>query len=65
MTKGQIIRACRARKNMTELQCAVRAGVPVGVWNGVENDEQEPADSLKAYVDKFTDGEVAIESWAS
>lgn len=65
MTRGQIIRAHRARKNMTELQCAARAGVPKEVWLGVERDEQQPDAAFAAHLDKFTDGDVSVDSWSN
>jgi hypothetical protein len=49
---------------MTELQCAVRAGVPHQEWKSVENDE--PIDisrAFMAFLDRFTDGDVAVDSW--
>lgn len=60
MTNGQKIREHRLRKRMTELQCAVRAGVPRAVWELLERDElAEVEPRLRAFVDRFTDGEVA------
>lgn len=58
-TNGQKIRAARESKRLTTLQCAKYAGCPHAVWVGLEQDEQldvEP--SLRAYIDRFTDGEV-------
>jgi transcriptional regulator with XRE-family HTH domain len=59
-TNGQKIRAARERKRLTELQCAVKAGVPRAVWELLERDElAEVEPKLRAFVDRFTDGEVA------
>lgn len=63
-TKGQIIRDHRLRKRMTELQCAKHAGCPHAVWLGLEQDElHEVEPELRAFIDKFTDGDVPIASW--
>lgn len=48
---------------MTELQCAVRAGVPHQEWKAIENDELAPEASLAAFLDRFTDGDVTTDSW--
>jgi transcriptional regulator with XRE-family HTH domain len=62
MTRGQTIRAHRERRRLTELQCAVRAGVPHQEWKAVENDELTPEAQFAAFLDRFTDGDVAIDS---
>jgi transcriptional regulator with XRE-family HTH domain len=63
-SRGQKIRAARLNKRLTELQCAKQAGCPHAVWLGLEQDEKldvEP--DLRAFLDRFTDGEVSIASW--
>jgi len=63
-TKGQLIREHRLRKRLTELQCAKHAGCPHAVWLGLEQDEPlDIAPDLREFLDRFTDGEVAINSW--
>lgn len=47
---------------MTTLQCATRAGTTRAVWESVENEETAPPE-LRAFLDKFTDGDVAISAW--
>lgn len=64
MSKGQLIREHRLRKRLTELQCAKQAGCPHAVWLGLEQDEPlDIAPDLREFLDRFTDGEVAIGSW--
>lgn len=63
-TKGQLIREHRLRKRMTELQCAKHAGCPHAVWLGLEQDELVDVDlELRSFIDRFTDGDVAISAW--
>lgn len=63
-TKGQLIREHRLRRRMTELQCAKQAGCPHAVWLGLEQDERVDVEAdLRAFLDKFTDGDVSIASW--
>jgi len=60
MTNGQKLRMHRERKRLTTLQCAVKAKVPHAVWVSFELDELADVDAaLAAFVDRFTDGEVA------
>ena len=63
-SRGQKIRAARLNKRLTELQCAKHAGCPHAVWLGLEQDEPlDIAPDLREFLDRFTDGEVAINSW--
>jgi hypothetical protein len=59
MTNGQKLRSHRERKRMTTLQCAKHAQCPHAVWISLENDDAvDTSPELRAFVDKFTDGEV-------
>lgn len=63
-TKGQLITEHRLRRRLTELQCAKQAGIPQAVWLGLEQDEfAEVEPELRAFIDRFTDGDVSIASW--
>lgn len=64
-TPGKIIRAHRERRRLTELECAVLAGVPHQVWKDVENGGSPEDRVFAIFLDRFTDGDVSVASWAS